>query len=162
MHLILISSSPLTLASSLSLTYSLSSHLTGDRPLTLPACILLLYILQLTLTHSFQVSKPSQCAALHHLQHSTAYSFSLTSHTKSSVYILITLTIHSVHTTATSQVTHFNCLNLRHLTFISRPGLTCICYCRNYYAIPKRLLYFLTHCPFSHHAPQGSHYFPSF
>ncbi len=129
---------------SLSLSLSLSLYLTGGRPLIFPASVLLLYILLVNSLSSILPSSPDHLSVLLFNTSTTPQLIpSALLAIQNLPYTFSLLTIHPVHTTATSQVTHFNCLNLRPLSFVPRPGLTCKCHCRNYYAIPKRLPYFL-------------------
>lgn len=115
----------------------------------------------LTLIYSYLVTELSKdIAAFHLLPYSTTHAFSLARHSKPSTSTLITLSIYSLYTTGTSQVTHLQFLDSRPLTFIPHPSLTCLCRCWNYYDISKSFcISMLTVLPLSYSQYQMT--FPS-
>lgn len=98
----------------------------------------------LILSHSVQVTKLLQSAAFYHSHYSTVCSFSLTRHANPSVSSSITFIILCVHTTGTTEIIHFHCLDSRNLIFIPCPVLTCMWQHQKCYAILYLISFLLT------------------
>lgn len=114
-HFILIHCGPVFHSPSPSNTATLSFHSTWychHRPTDHSIYLTPLYFsCHFILIHSFRVTNPPQSVAFDHLHHFTMF-FTFTTHAKPSINTLITLIVHSVHTTSPSLVVNL-CLDCR-------------------------------------------------